>query len=111
MRVSRAICAHQNASGLFAALVDELNGVVDFDAIGVFLKCPNSDRFQNHFVHMESRSVLVAEEKPSSEETFVSSVHERQDSWLRSTDEMEPSTSDFKRPCKTAGFVRFVHCL
>ena len=53
MRVSRAIGAHQNASGLFTALVDELNGVVDFDAIGVFLKCPNSDRFQNHFVHRE----------------------------------------------------------
>jgi formate hydrogenlyase transcriptional activator len=89
MRVSRAIGAHQNASGLFAALVDELNGVVDFDAIGVFLKCPNSDRFQNHFVHMESRSVLVAEEKLSPEETFVSSVYERQESWLRSTDELE----------------------
>jgi len=69
--------------------VDELNGVVDFDAIGVFLKCPNSDRFQNHFVHMESRSVLVAEEKLSPEETFVSSVYERQESWLRSTDELE----------------------
>jgi len=89
MRVSRAIGAHQNASGLFAALVDELNEVVDFDAIGVFLKCPNSDRFQNHFVHMESRSVLVAEEKLSPEETFVSSVYERQESWLRSTDELE----------------------
>ena len=87
--MSRAIGAHQNASGLFAALVDELNGVVDFDAIGVFLKCPNSDRFQNHFVHMESRSVLVAEEKLSPEETFVSSVYERQESWLRSTDELE----------------------
>src|SRR5215469_7574221 len=90
MRVSRAIGAHQNASGLCTALVDELNGVVDFDAIGVFLKCPNSDRFQNHFVHMESRSVLVAEEKLSPEETFVSSVYERQESWLRSTDELEP---------------------
>lgn len=90
MRVSRAIGAHQNAKGLFAALVDELNGVVDFDAIGVFLKCQNSDRFQNHFVDMESRAILVAEENLSPEETFVSSVYERQESWLRCTDEMEP---------------------
>jgi formate hydrogenlyase transcriptional activator len=90
MRVSRAIGAHQNASGLFAALVDHLNGVVDFDAIGVFLKCQNSDRFQNHFVDMESRSILVAEENLSPQETFVSSVYDQQASWLRSTDEMEP---------------------
>jgi formate hydrogenlyase transcriptional activator len=90
MRVSRAIGAHQNASGLFAALVDDLNGVVDFDAIGVFLKCQNSDRFQNHFVDMESRSILVAEENLSPQETFVSSVYDQQASWLRSTDEMEP---------------------
>ena len=103
MRVSRAIGAHQNASGLFAALVDELNGVVDFDAIGVFLKCPNSDRFQNHFVHMESRSVLVAEEKLSPEETFVSSVYERQESWLRSTDEMEPRYERLQAALQSSG--------
>ena len=90
MRVSRAIGAHQNAKELFAALVDELNDVVDFDAVGVFLKCRNSDRFQNHFVDMKSRSVLVAEENLSPEETFVSSVYEQQEPWLRSTDEMEP---------------------
>ena len=90
MRVSRAIGAHQNAKELFAALVDELNDVVDFDAVGVFLKCRNSDRFQNHFVDMKSRSVLVAEENLSPEETFASSVYEQQEPWLRSTDEMEP---------------------
>ncbi len=90
MRVSRAIGAHQSAKELFRTLVDELNGVVNFDAVGVFLKCQNSDRFQNHFIDKENRSVLVAEENLSPEETFVSSVYERQEPWLRSTDEMEP---------------------
>ena len=103
MRVSRAIGAHQNAKDLFAALVDELNGVVDFDAIGVFLKCQNSDRFQNHFVDTESRSILVAEEHLSPEETFVSSVYERQESWLRSTEEMEPRYERLKTPLQRRG--------
>jgi formate hydrogenlyase transcriptional activator len=103
MRVSRAIGAHQNAKDLFAALVDELNGVVDFDAIGVFLKCQNSDRFQNHFVDTESRSILVAEEHLSPEETFVSSVYERQEPWLRSTEEMEPRYERLKTPLQRRG--------
>jgi formate hydrogenlyase transcriptional activator len=90
MRVSRAIGTHQSAKELFATLVDELNGLVDFDAVGVFLKCQNSDRFQNHFIDRKNRSVLVAEENLSREETFVSPVYERQEPWLRSTDEMEP---------------------
>jgi len=103
MRVSRAIGAHQNAKDLFAALVAELTGVVDFDAIGVFLKCQNSDRFQNHFVDTESRSILVAEEHLSPEETFVSSVYERQESWLRSTEEMEPRYERLKTPLQRRG--------
>ena len=103
MRVSRAIGAHQSAKDLFAALVDELNGLVDFDAIGVFLKCQNSDRFQNHFVDMESRSVLVAEENLSPEETFVSSVYDQQASWLRSTDEMEPRYERFQVALQNRG--------
>ena len=103
MRVSRAIGAHQNAKDLFAALVDELNGVVDFDAIGVFLKCQNSDRFQNHFVDTESRSILVAEEHLPPEETFVSSVYERQEPWLRSTEEMEPRYERLKTPLQRRG--------
>ncbi len=103
MRVSRAIGAHQNAKDLFAALVDELNGVVDFDAIGVFLKCQNSDRFQNHFVDTESRSILVAEEHLSPEERFVSSVYERQEPWLRSTEEMEPRYERLKTPLQRRG--------
>jgi formate hydrogenlyase transcriptional activator len=90
MRVSRAIGAYQSARELFGTLVGELNGVVDFDAVGVFLKCQNSDRFQNHFINRENRSVLVAEENLSPEETFVSPVYERQEPWIRSTDEMEP---------------------
>ena len=103
MRVSRAIGAHQNAKGLFAALVDELNGVVHFDAIGVFLKCQHSDRFQNHFVDMESRSVLAAAESLSLEESFVSSVYERQEPWLRSTDEMEPRYGQFQAALRNRG--------
>jgi formate hydrogenlyase transcriptional activator len=103
MRVSRAIGAHQNAKDLFAALVDELNGVVDFDAIGVFLKCQNSDRFQNHFVDIESRSILVAEENQLPEETFISSVYERQDSWLRSTENLEPRYERLKTALQNRG--------
>jgi formate hydrogenlyase transcriptional activator len=103
IRVSRAIGAHQNASDLFAALVNELNGVVDFDAIGVFLKCENSGRFRNHFVDMESRSVLVAEEKLLPEETFVSPVYERQEPWLRCTDEIEPRYERLKTALQNHG--------
>ena len=90
MRASRAIGVHQNAKDLFAALVDELKSVMEFDAVGVFLKCQHSDRFQNHFIEMESRSVLAAEENLSPEETFVSPVYEGQAPWLRSIHEMEP---------------------
>lgn len=90
MRASRAIGAHQNAKDLFAALVDQLKSVMDFDAVGVFLECQHSDRFQNHFIDMESRSVLAAEENLSPEETFVSAVYEGQEPWLRSIHEMEP---------------------
>jgi formate hydrogenlyase transcriptional activator len=104
MRVSRAIGAHQNAKDLFAALVDELNGVVDFDAVGVFLRCQNSDRFQNHFIDMESRSVLVAEEKVSPDETFVSLVYEGQEPWLRSVDDMEPRFERLRAALQSRGF-------
>jgi formate hydrogenlyase transcriptional activator len=108
MRVSRAIGAHQNAKDLLAALVDGLNGVVDFDAIGVFLKCENSDCFQNHFVDTENRP--VAEEKLSAEETFTSFVYERQEFWLKSTNEMGPRYERLKTALQKRG-IRSIFAL
>src|SRR5258707_11686363 len=90
VRVSQAIGAHGDPKELFGVLVNELHRVVQFDFIGVSLRDQDSDAFQNYFIDMPSRSELVPEEKLTPEETLTSRVYERQESLLRSTDEMEP---------------------
>jgi formate hydrogenlyase transcriptional activator len=90
VRVSRAIGAHRDLKELFGILADELRGVVQFDLIGVSLRGQDSDTFQNYFIDMASRSELVPEEKLTPEETLTLWVYQRQETLLRSTDEMEP---------------------
>jgi len=90
VRLSRAIGAHLNSKELLGILVDELDGVVQFDLIGVCLRDPDSDTFQNYFIDMTSRLELGPEEKVTPEETLTSWVYERQEPVLRLTDELEP---------------------
>jgi formate hydrogenlyase transcriptional activator len=85
VRVSQAIGANRDPKELFGVLVDELHRVVHFDSIGVSLRDQDSDHFQNHFIDMESRSVVVPEEIVASEETFASWVYEHQEPLLTST--------------------------
>jgi len=93
VRVSQSIGSRHDPKELFGLLVGELNRAVDFDALGVFLKCRNSDRFQSYFISTETRSVLVAEENVDPEEAFRSSVYERQETLLRLTDDIDPHCS------------------
>ena len=90
VRVSRAIGAHGDLKELFAILMDELHGVVQFDFIGISLRDKDSDTFHNYFIDMTSRSELVPEEKLAPEETLTVWVYERQEPLFRSTNEMEP---------------------
>jgi len=90
VRVSRAIGAHRDLKELFGILMDELQGVVQFDVAGVSLRDQDSDAFQNYFIDMTSRSELVPEEKLTPEETLTLRVYERQEPLVRSTDELEP---------------------
>jgi formate hydrogenlyase transcriptional activator len=88
-RVSRAIAAHGDLKKLFGVLVNELHGVVQFDAVGVSLCDEGSDTFRNYFIDMTSRSESIREEQLAPEETLTLRVYERQEPVLRSGDEME----------------------
>jgi formate hydrogenlyase transcriptional activator len=90
VRMSRAIGAHRDLKELFGILMDELHGAVQFDFIGVSLRDQDSDKFQNYFIDMASRSEFVSEEQLMPEETLTPWVYERQEPLLRSTGEMEP---------------------
>jgi len=90
VRVSQAIGAHGDPKELFSLLVTELRRVVQFDFIGVSLRDKDTGTFQNYFIDMASRSELVPQETLTPEETLTQWVYERQESLLRSTNEMEP---------------------
>jgi formate hydrogenlyase transcriptional activator len=90
VRVSQAIGAHGDPKELFSLLVTELHRVVQFDFIGVSLRDKDTGTFQNYFIDMASRSELVPQETLTPEETLTQWVYERQESLLRSTNEMEP---------------------
>ena len=89
VRVSRAVGAHGDLKKLFGVLVNELHGVVQFDAVGVSLCDEGSDTFRNYFIDMTSRSEPIREEQLAPEETLTLRVYERQEPVLRSGDEME----------------------
>ncbi|HSY66610.1 MAG TPA: sigma 54-interacting transcriptional regulator [Terriglobales bacterium] len=93
VRVSQAIGAHGDLKELFGVLADELHRVVQFDFIGISLRDKNSDTFKNYFVDMASRSELVPEHPLAPEETLTFWVYERQESLLRSTNDLEPRYS------------------
>jgi formate hydrogenlyase transcriptional activator len=89
VRVSRAVGAHGDLKKLFGVLVNELHGVVQFDAVGVSLCDEGSNTFRNYFIDMASRSEPIREEQLAPEETLSLRVYERQEPVLRSGHEME----------------------
>jgi formate hydrogenlyase transcriptional activator len=93
VRVSQAIKAHGDLKELFGVLADELNRVVQFDFIGISLRDKNSDKFKNYFIDVTTRTQLLPDEELTPEETLTLQVYERQDSLLRSTNELEPRFS------------------
>jgi formate hydrogenlyase transcriptional activator len=93
VRVSQAIRAHGNLKELFGVLADELNRVVQFDFIGISLRDKNSDTFQNYFIDVTTRTELLPDEELTPEETLTLRVYERQESLLRSTNDLEPRYS------------------
>src|ERR1700721_1827335 len=93
VHVSQAIRAHGDLKELFGVLADELNRVVQFDFIGISLRDENSDTFQNHFIDVTTRTELLPDEELAPEETLTLRVYERQESLLRSTNDLEPRYS------------------
>jgi len=89
VRVSRAVGANGDLKELLCVLVNELRGVVEFDVVGVSLRDEDSDTFQNYFIDMTGLSELVPDEKLAPEETRTLRVYERQETLVRSGDEME----------------------
>jgi formate hydrogenlyase transcriptional activator len=63
--------------------------VVEFDVVGVSLRDEDSDTFQNYFIDMTGLAELVPDEKLAPEETRTLRVYERQETLVRSGDEME----------------------
>jgi formate hydrogenlyase transcriptional activator len=93
VRVSQAIRAHGDLKELFGVLADELNRVVQFDFIGISLRDKNSGTFQNYFIDVTTRTELLPDEELTPEETLTLRVYERQESLLRSTNDLEPRYS------------------
>jgi formate hydrogenlyase transcriptional activator len=93
VRVSQAIGAHGDLKELFGVLADELHRVVQFDFIGVSLRAENLPTFKNYFIDVTTRAELLPDEELTPEETLTLQVYERQESLLRSTNEMEPRYS------------------
>src|ERR1700730_5945738 len=93
VRVSQAIGAHGDLKELFAVLADELRRVVQFDFIGVSLRAENLPTFKNYFIDVTTRTELLPDKELAPEETLTQQVYERQESLLRSTNELEPRYS------------------
>jgi formate hydrogenlyase transcriptional activator len=93
VRVSQAIRAHGELKELFGVLADELNRVVQFDFIGISLRDKDSGTFQNYFIDVTTRTELLPDEELTPEETLTLRVYERQESLLRSTNDLEPGNS------------------
>jgi formate hydrogenlyase transcriptional activator len=93
VRVSQAIRAHGDLKELFGVLADELHRVVQFDFIGISLRDKNSGTFQNYFIDVTTRTELLPDEELTPEETLTLRVYERQESLLRSTNDLEPRYS------------------
>jgi formate hydrogenlyase transcriptional activator len=93
VRVSQAMGAHGDLKELFGVLADELHRVVQFDFIGVSLRAENLPTFQNYFIDVTTRTELLPDEELTPEETLTLRVYERQESLLRSTNDLEPRYS------------------
>lgn len=106
-RVSHAIRTHRDPKELIGVLVDELHSVVPVDYASVSLYDQASNTFRRYDVDEASRSEMLSRQTLASEATYSSLVYERQEPFLKSTDDLEPR---FERVCallRKAG-VRFV---
>ena len=90
IRVSQEIGVHRDPKELFAVLANELHRVVPFDYIGVSIRDRDTDTFHDHFIDMESGSVLIPDENVTPYERFVSWVYEHQEPLLTSTEDINP---------------------
>src|ERR1700692_970640 len=90
VRVSQAVRAHGDFKELFGVLADELHRVVQFDFIGVSFRTENLPTFQNYFIDVTTRTELLPDEELNPEEMLTLRVYERQESLLRSTNDLEP---------------------
>ena len=86
IRISQATGIHRDPKELFEALTNELRRIVPFDYVGVSLRHQNSAHFQDHFINVESRS-LLPNGNLASEERLTSWAYEHQQPLLTSTDE------------------------
>jgi len=87
IRVSQEIGAHRDPQELFRALANELRRVLAFDYIGVSVRDQNNDTFDNHFIDMGTRSVLIPDENVTPRERLTWWVYEHQEPLLTSTSE------------------------
>src|SRR5258708_6064300 len=101
VRVSRAVAAYRDPKDLLGILMDELQGMVQFDFVGVYLRDQNSDTFQNYFIDVAGRSALVPEEQLTPEETLTSGVFEHQGTFLGAANEIEPRHNPLQTVLKT----------
>jgi formate hydrogenlyase transcriptional activator len=90
VHVSQLIGAHRDPKDLFAVLADELQGVVQFDRVGVSVLNQDLAIWHDYFLDMESRSPLALEEDLPREERPSWWVYQHQESLLTSTDEVNP---------------------
>jgi hypothetical protein len=106
----QAIGAHGDLKELFGVLADELHRVVQFDFIGVSLRAENLPTFKNYFIDVTTRTELLPDEELTPEETLTPQVYERQESLLRSTNEMEPRYSRLQALLRKPIFAPSAHC-
>jgi formate hydrogenlyase transcriptional activator len=89
VRVSRAVGANGDLKELLRVLFNELRGVVEFDVVEVSVRDEDSDTFQDYCIDITGLSELVPDENLAPDETRTLRVYERQETLVRSGDEME----------------------
>jgi formate hydrogenlyase transcriptional activator len=88
IRVFREITARSHPEELFATLANELHRVLPFDCVGLSIREEDTDSFHDHFIDMQSGSILVRDENITRRERFEWWVYEHQEPLMTSTDEI-----------------------
>ena len=90
VRVSNAIGTHRDSQDLFSALVSELQRVVPFDCIGVYIRDENSNTFHKHFVHADTQEPIPSDPEIAVEESYAWWVYENQEPLVTSLETNDP---------------------